>query len=273
MGELVIQTHNFENAKNQIKKFSDKKPEDLALKEVDIDGGLFNLFDHKVTGNELNTLTAQIQKYLIKFNELHGDFIKEFGQVYTALEVLDKEYIQAIFLSIKAAEEASNKALKAQEDIFKTIEIQKQTLSVLRKHKEILDKYEHLKNIDEIWKDAQVFKTNLDSVNDKIDGLKKIIELLTQYQDEIRRYTHLKDIDQIWNTVHQSTGDIRDLSIGLDEHNRQINALNALMQAEKRLYEEKYEDLRKKLTVGYALAGGAVGLSVIHLILNLIGIM
>ncbi len=33
MNELVIQTHNFEKAKNQLKQFSMTKPDELALKK------------------------------------------------------------------------------------------------------------------------------------------------------------------------------------------------------------------------------------------------
>jgi hypothetical protein len=132
MSELVIKTHDFERSKNQLKEFLEQTPQDLELRKVDISGGFLGLGDHKVRGYELNSLTAQIQEYLIDFNTLHTKFIKEFGQVYNALEALDKDYIQAILIAIKAAEKANNDIKAAQSDITKTIEIQKKTISALK---------------------------------------------------------------------------------------------------------------------------------------------
>ena len=51
--------------------------------------------------------------------------IKEFGQVYSALEALDKDYIQAILISIKATEETSEGIQKTQEQIKKIVENQR----------------------------------------------------------------------------------------------------------------------------------------------------
>ena len=205
MNELVIQTHNFENAKNQLKEFSLTKPEELALKKVDVDGGLFNWFDHKVTGQELNALTKQLQGYLIKFNTLNTKFIKEFGEVYNALEALDKEYIQAILISIKAAEKASQEAKDAQKDINKTIEVQKQTIAVLKKFKDKLDKHEHLENVDEVWKDTQKFAKELKSFNTEIVSIKKTSDaqantlvILNQFVGKLSKYKHLASIDILW---------------------------------------------------------------------------
>ncbi|KQL33368.1 hypothetical protein [Psychrobacillus sp. FJAT-21963] len=226
MNELVIQTHNFQKAKNQLKQFSMTKAEELALKKVDVDGGLFNWFDHKVTGQELNVLTNQVQDYLIKFNTLNTKFIKEFGEVYNALEALDKEYIQAILISIKAAEKASKEAKDAQKDINKTIEMQKQTILVLKNFKDKLDKYEHLENVDEVWKDTQKSVKKLKSINTEFDSIKQNVEnqantifYLNQFNEELSRYNHLRDIDQLWEDAQTFSKNIKLI-------NTQIEAIN-----------------------------------------------
>ncbi|WP_339259806.1 hypothetical protein [Lysinibacillus sp. FSL K6-3209] len=230
MNKLVIQTHNFEKAKNQLKEFSLTKPEELALKEVEINGGLFNWFDHKVTGQELNDLTNQIQGYLVKFNTLNTKFIKEFGEVYNALEALDKEYIQAILISIKAAEKASKEAKDAQQDINKTIEVQKQTITVLKKFKEKLDKYEHLENVDEVWKDTQRFGKELKFINKQIDNIKQTSEeqsysilQLDKFLEELRKFKHLANIDVLWEEVQV--------------FKRNINSLNEQIKNSKNVIE------------------------------------
>ena len=92
MSDLVISTHNFELAKEGLKKFSQKKESELKIDTVSVSGGLFNLGDHKVTGYEFNNRMSTIQKHLIDLNTTNIQTIKEFGQVYNALEALDKDY-------------------------------------------------------------------------------------------------------------------------------------------------------------------------------------
>lgn len=104
MGELVIQTHSFELAKRGLKEFSQKAAEEIKIDSVDICGGFLGLGDHKVTGYEFNKRLGVIQQHLIDLNATNNRTIKEFGQVYSALEALDKDYIQAILVSIKATE-------------------------------------------------------------------------------------------------------------------------------------------------------------------------
>ncbi|MBS0686175.1 hypothetical protein [Streptococcus suis] len=147
MDDLVRQHHDFENAKNEIKIFSEQTLMDLDIRRVknkkdgvEVFGDLllgrgFNL-DHVVTGDELNDLTSQIQKNFYNINNTLIKLIKEFGQVYSALEALDRDYIQAIILSIKATEETSKGLQKTQEQIKKIVENQRRTLEELKKFKQ-----------------------------------------------------------------------------------------------------------------------------------------
>lgn len=118
MGELTIQYHDFENAKKEIKNFAEQTITDVDINRVAESKGKLEFFgdffcgrgiglDHKVTGGELNELTSQIQTHLISINNTQIKLIREFSQVYLALEALDKDYIQAILISIKAIEETS----------------------------------------------------------------------------------------------------------------------------------------------------------------------
>ena len=142
MGELVIKHHDFENAKKEIKRFSEQTTTDLDLKRVNDSKGVGEFFgdfflcqgiglNHKVTGEELNELTSQIQSHLHSINSTQIKLIKEFSQVYSALEALDKDYIQAILVSIKATEETSQSIQKTQGQIKKMVENQIKTLEEL----------------------------------------------------------------------------------------------------------------------------------------------
>jgi len=177
----VIKSHNFDKEKKQLENFSKTIHTNIELKKVDTNGGLFGLFEHKVTGEEVNILTRQIQDYLISMNNIDIQIIKEFDQVHKIFEVLDKDYIQGILISTRASEEASRQAKEAAleakkntKDIKKAMEVQKITINSLNDFKNNIEKYENLENIDEIWSDIQTIK------NDKINHDEKLNKLFKQ---------------------------------------------------------------------------------------------
>lgn len=257
MGELVIQYHNFENAKKEIKKFSEQITTDLDLKRVDDSKDVGEILgdcllgrgiglDHMVTGEELNVLTSQIQTHLHSINNTQIKLIKEFGQVYSALEALDKDYIQNILISIKATEETSEGIQKTQEQIKKIVENQRKTLEELKKFKQKLDGYAHLGDIDKIWSDCQKWHQEMASLTREIstatehskDNTKKIetlktaltavekktedlstyfsqmierLESVTAFTNALEKITHLQDVDEMWKsltTAHSSLKNI-----------------------------------------------------------------
>lgn len=258
MGELVIQYHDFENAKKEIKKFSEQTTTDLDLKRVDDSKGvgefLGDLFfgrgiglDHNVTGEELNELTSQIQTHLHSINNTQIKLIREFGQVYSALEALDKDYIQAILVSIKATEETSQSIQETQEQIKKIVENQRKTLEELKKFKQKLDGYAHLGDIDKIWSDCQKWykeinvlskvidgatesskesvrkadavKVSLSAAEKKIEGLSQQtssliekLESIIAFTTAMEQVTHLKDVDEMWESLSAAHDSIRSIS-------------------------------------------------------------
>lgn len=196
MGDLVIQTHSFENSKRQLKKFSEQTTTDLDLERVDtakgfgelLFGGGFGL-NHRVTGDELNSLTSQIQTHLIDINTLQRKFIQEFGQVYNALEALDRDYIQAILIAIKSAQKANEDVRIAQGDIEKTITMQKKTIKVLEQFKVKIDKNQHLADIDMMWR-------GIEKAQADIAGLGKsfadAVSSMASYAQEIESINNMK---------------------------------------------------------------------------------
>lgn len=252
MGDLVIKTHNFELAKKGLKEFSQKEAKDLQIKTVDEDGGLFGLGAHKVTGEELNERIATIQQHLIALNETNNKAIKEFGQVYKALEALDKDYIQAILISIKATEETSKGIAAAQEKITQVIEDQKKTLEILKKFKQKLDGYTHLGDIDKIWSDCQAWheesstliasitavteasneneasiqalvstqKTvarKISEISDSLDVQIAHVETIIAFMDRLNAIVHLNDVDEMWDSLTNAQSDLQKLCAEIAE--------------------------------------------------------
>lgn len=175
-----IQPHKFEEAKNKIQEFSKQANSDKQLQKVDEKWGIFN---HKVTGEELNKLIVQIQNGLVDLQKTDITVFHQFEAVYDAFEALDKDYISAILVNVKNAEEASKQAQEAnatlktvidkQEKILKK---QEEVIGVLKSHKEKLDKLQHLENIDELWNLVEAHDKTLNENNEQTKYLKNDLE-------------------------------------------------------------------------------------------------
>ena len=135
-GELVIKTHNFEDAKRRLKEVSEKKIEGFEINIVGTkDKFLFLEGEHKVTGDEFNSRIIAINQHLTNLHTKTYENNKEFGEVYNALEALDKDYIAVILTSINAIEEVS-KHMREEIDTIK--EVQKKILENFQKFKQEL---------------------------------------------------------------------------------------------------------------------------------------
>ena len=312
MNELVIKTHDFELAKKGLKEFSQKKADELNIGTVRTDGWFFGLGDHKVTGAELNERLSTIQQHLIDLNTTNNKTIKEFGQVYSALEALDRDYIQAILTSIKATEKTSERIQATQDQIKKIVNDQKKTLEVLKKFKQKLDGYAHLEDIDKIWIDCQkwynetvtlsnsidsamviskanaqkakdlekVLDTSEKKINDLSNQLNQHIEKLEaiiSFISELEQIVHLQDIDEMWDSIELNSSQLSELE-------KQRDKTNSIVQTNKEstdaaiasVIEKNNTDIQmltKKIKYAYILAGGSLGLAIIELIVILLKVI
>ena len=136
--DLQVSNHDFNAAKEQLKKFAEQDVEELKFDKVRTHEDIFGLewAEHGVTGKELNSLIEKLQNYFSNVYDRDQNLIEEFGEVYKALEALDKDYIQAILTSVSAIKKTNEKILIEQERIDQTIEKQKATLIALKQFKE-----------------------------------------------------------------------------------------------------------------------------------------
>ena len=237
MEQLEIQSHNFQEKILKNKSNSDQKLHKLELKKVDEEKGTMQQIEdfifgrgfcaeHVVTGKEFNTLIEQLQPYLHDFNGTQIDLYKELGEVYSLLEGLDKDYIQAIIVSIKATEETSKKIRNTQEQIERIVKYQKQTIENLKEFKQKIDSYSHLKDVDSMWY----------TVNEHSRQMKVIEQQGNTTFSEMKKYQ--EEIDRKIEKVTQESN-------------------------------SKIETLKKKITLAYLAACGALGLALIEMFLLL----
>lgn len=284
MGELVIQTHSFETSKDQLKKFSEQTATELDLKRVHTSkslgewllGGGVGL-NHKVTGGELNKITSQIQTHFIGINALLISLIQEFGQVYNALEALDRDYIQAILIAIKSAQKANDDIKEAQSDIDKTIAMQKKTIKVLEKFKEKIDKSKHLIDIDKMWQDIQNAQCSIKALE---KASKAMDSSISSHSQKLESFDKLKSVidsleslDGIYGDYQEFKTDIAVLKDTISNQEQVISELKINLFDQQNKAQNVEKILSKKVRIAYLLAGSSLGLVVLEFILVMMGLI
>lgn len=239
MDEIEIKRHSFELAKNRLKEFSEKTEDELEIDKVETDGGFLWLFDHKVTGYELNKRLEKIQGNFVAVNTINNKVIKEFKEIYNALDVLDKDYIASIVANVKAIEKTSNDVRRQQ--------------GTLKKHNEKLEKQQNKLNQQQFEIKQQLEKNN------------QIMNILNSFRKKLEEYEHLTDIDKIWNDcktiqnetqivsdriskfLKKITDDIASVNNKNKSLSEQVNRDIFNIRNETQSYKDTFSDLTKKI--------------------------
>lgn len=264
MNEIAIKRHSFDLAKNRLKEFSEKTEAELEIGKVRTDGGFFGLGDHKVTGYELNRRLETIQEHFIAVNTTNNKVIKEFREVYNALDVLDKDYITSIVANVKAIEKTSNdvrvqqgtlkqhneKLAKQQSkldahqaEIEKNVANISKIVAALKVFKEKLEGYKHLTDIDKIWNDCKSIQNEIRVVSDSVTKFsKKITEDIDNMWDDLDICK--KNIEIINADIQTQQNELNNLATTSNNHTDSIDALSKKMAAA----EEYAVDSRNLIT-------------------------
>ena len=178
--DLQVSNHDFNAAKEQLKKFAEQDVEELKFDKVRTHEDIFGLewAEHGVTGKELNSLIEKLQKYFSNVYDRDQNLIKEFGEVYKALEALDKDYIQAILTSVSAIKKTNEKILIEQERIDKSIDKQTATLIALKQFKEKVSA-----QLSEI--DSSKLVTLIEQLESRVEEIEKSSSIMKDESSEI----------------------------------------------------------------------------------------
>ena len=200
--EINISQHDFDEAKEHLKEFAEQSQDELYFDKVRTHDDFFGIefAEHGVTGKEFNTLVEQTQNYISKFYDNQQTLIEEFGQVYKALEALDKDYIQAILSSVAAIEHNNKKILKEQARIDKTIEKQKLTLEALKQFKEKFNEEKSKNSIVE-------HEERLSTLDDRIVNLEGAVSQLP-----LEPVSHTAEIEELRRELKESKEQIQLIS-------------------------------------------------------------
>lgn len=243
MENKVVETHNFNEAKEKINRFSGNIPSYVRLTKSKTDGGLFGWFDHTVTGEELNKLVGEIQEKFIQNNQSIKDIICEFKEIYNAFEALDKDYITGILVSL-------DKASKAQKDVDISIDAIQQTIEALKKHKS-----------------QTMF--DISEINSKLETMDYLFQQMTNFILQNKEQTDLEfaNMKKNLNIIDQSADSQEESILNIKE----LESLSKSLSTKKiERCEEK--SINRKIFYAYLVSGCSLFLTLLHLVMTLIGV-
>ena len=229
-GDFQIESHNFEEAKNEIRSFAMNSYTNVSLEKFEEEGGLFWLGTHKVTGEEMTEYSKKLEACFERLNDVQLKTIDQFKQIYNAFEALDKDYIQGILISIKSAEKAAEDAKKAgvdaqkalndtdktvkdlaatQEKLTATTSTLEKTIIALSKFKSKLDKINHLDDIDKMWSDVNDANKIWDNLIEYANSQKNMWDGLIEYAQTQKELNN--KLDYLTRTQDELKATVNDL--------------------------------------------------------------
>ncbi len=289
-----IQTHNFEKAKNGLRKFSEKIPSSTDFPTV-TPNTFFGLLNRNVTGSELNKVTKEVQKCIAATNVKLIGVIKEFEQVYQTFEALDKDYIQGLIAGIKAAEAASNQAMKAATKAFEAVEESKKNTNdiecLIETQSIIIDKLvmfkkriEDIPNIDNVstmWEDIQgLIKQVMIMRNAIADNDATAKERFVEQDRHIS-----KQNEELVLLINKNRVDLSDVLVDANKKqseqygnlSRQIEIIHNEIKINQAAINERFvtqnSQLLQKIKIAYAVAGAFGAITLTHVVLAVLGIV
>ena len=222
----VLKKTNFQAALKGLDAFSKTQTAPVEISKVDTDAWI-PIFDHDVTGQELNMVTSQIQKHLIAINQTTLRLTQEFGQVYKTFDYLDREYITGIVASIEAIKKVHEREQEDRENIRKSVE-------VLKRFKSDIEKLKHLTDVDRVW--------------DLIQKIKAVVDETDKRCRQLLGMCHIKDVDTMWNDLDTSKKLITEAGCKLSKIEKGIVACERLEKERCESYDDKFRRINERMT-------------------------
>lgn len=146
----------------------------------------------------------------------------------------------------------------------------------------------HFEDIDTIWNDVEEHKNDLKGLHQQVYSLGENIKQTTaeinnniaalqDYRSVLESYKHLGEIDALWNVVEGHKTNLDGLHQQVDNFEAEVHQtekdITETIQKKDKSNEKIRKLQEKKIKIAYAIGGTAVGMSIIQLILQLIGIL
>lgn len=244
IGNVVIHRHNFDRALKKIDDFANSVPELKNLDKFSTDGGLFGWGDHYINGYEMNRHVEALQDIFREHLEAVIETRKEFRDVYSTFDWLDKEYLQGIMGAVNEANKASRGAIEASNQAkTASVEAKEAIQRALNNEKDIKNDVENLKKV------IEKIKSIKEQYSTKISEIEASLEI---FQKDLNR---LKGISSSQNEIENIKKNIEDIQNYVMEEKSQENNIP----------ETSESSVNSKLIWSYVIGGLGLVCSIIAL--------
>lgn len=140
-----------------------------------------------------------------------------------------------------------------------------------------VDSYQHLKDIDNMWSEAEQYKINIKNIKEDIEnknrGINHRSDLLSERLSAIEENKHLMDIDELWSD-NQKQKDTNDnvLKSFSGVNDRILDICNDI-DVDKKGFEQEMMKMYKKSKIACYALGTTSAVAIILSVLNLLKII
>jgi cytochrome c556 len=164
----------------------------------------------------------------------------------------------------------------------------REDIALLQQYRSLLESYQHLGDVDAMWSDVESHKVELANIHQQLDtfiertngttnSIREDIALLQQYRLLLESYQHLGDVDAMWGDVEDHKKKLEDIQQQLDSFTFSTqNSLNGLMESMTKQEHANIEmrlKLEKKLKIAYCVGGGAVVITLLNYLLQILNVL
>lgn len=160
----------------------------------------------------------------------------------------------------------------------------------LQGFKATIEKIEHLSAVDEMFITLENLKNSVSEEKNRVSQehsmIRDDIQKLVAYRQLLEKIEHLREVDTLWSNSEEQTRGIATLEQTMESNCQRIDDVeetirhnveeisdiqNELLRSE--LLEKEVNSLKEKVKILHYALGGTVGLVVVQIILNMIGIL
>lgn len=224
------------------------------------------------------------QKKFAEAKEQLSNFEKSIKSLQSfANSILDYEHLEEIdemWERLSSAEEKLDLSLTQLKDLGERID-------------DILH-ISHINELDCIWDEIENKKKEVSLLNEyissqkkELDDVRKDIQILLEFKKDVDTQEHISDIDESWSELQKAKEDIsvsseriqetENLIEVLSSENKQqfelIQGLKADLEQSKTQSAEDNMVFKSKVKLAYIVSGGAVCLTILQFILNIVGVL
>lgn len=163
-------------------------------------------------------------------------------------------------------------------------------VKVLKELKSTLDKIKHLKDVDTLHSDFTQLKKSVEinktSIDEEVSQINAGLKEISDFKYNLEKLEHLFDIDGLWSANDKLSSNVAELEKSMADDNQKIQRLDKSVQKNEediaelkgemdkcRELDDEVGVLKNKVKMLYYALGGTIGIIVLQIILNVVGVL